>query len=190
MELPFEKNSFDVVLFVQVLHHLGGNDVSSTEVLRQKCKQSLMEAKRVLRTGGRLIIVTTSRHQRRNAYWHFNLFPQSAWERLDSVWSLTEGAWFTSIMEELGFEAIGNATPSESHWIESNDEQMIRQSLDPDWRSTDVAFELLTPVELNQFLTKVKTILEEGSVNKLMNEVRAGGSLSGEATVYAYKWEN
>ena len=146
-----------------------------------------MEAKRVLRTDGRLILVTTSRHQRRTAYWHFNLFPKSAWERLDAVWSLTEGSWFTLVMKELGFEAIDKAIPSESHWIESDDEQMVHLSLDPNWRSTDVAFDLLTPTELEQFLERVKNIIKEGSAKNLINEAIKGRDLYGEATVSAYK---
>lgn len=185
-KLPFSDGSFDVVLLAQVLHHLGGNDVHGADALREQCKRALVEAKRVLRTGGRLVLVTTSREQRRTAYWHFKEFPQSAWERLDSVWSLTEGPWFSSVMQELGFVEIGNATPSESHWLDVQDEQMVRRSLDPGWRSTDVAFELLTPAELNQFVTRVEAVLADGSAMDLIKAAQAGRTSLGEATVSAY----
>lgn len=186
-KLPFPDHSFDVVLLAQVLHHLGGDNIYNGDTLRQQCQQVIMEVKRVLRTGGRLILVTTSREQRRKAYWHFNLFPQSAWERLDAVWSLTEGEWFVSVMQKVGFVEIGNVFPSESHWIESQDEQMIHRSLDPGWRSTDVAFELLTSDELNQFLEQAETVLENGSGRKLMDAALAGRISHGEATISVYK---
>lgn len=185
--LPFQDSSFDVVLLAQVLHHLGGENVYEADILRQQCQQVIMEAKRVLRNEGRLILVTTSREQRRKAYWHFNLFPKSAWARLDSVWSLTEDEWFISVMQKLGFVEIGNVTPSESHWIESQDEQMIHRSLDPGWRSTDVAFDLLTPDELNQFLVQAETVLENGSERKIMDAALAGRTSHGEATIYTYE---
>lgn len=186
-KLPFQDNFFDVVFLAQVLHHLGGENIDNGDTIRQQCQQVIMEAKRVLRTGGRLILVTTSREQRRKAYWHFNLFPQSAWERLDAVWSLTEGEWFASVMQKVGFVEIGNVTPSESHWIESQDEQMIRRSLDAGWRSTDVAFDLLTSDELNQFLAQAETVLKNGSAKKLMDAALAGRASHGEATIYAYE---
>ncbi|MDJ0677384.1 MAG: class I SAM-dependent methyltransferase [Calothrix sp. MO_167.B42] len=185
-KLPFEDNTFDVMLLVQVLHHLGGEDIKEAQTLRQECQQTIAEAKRVLRNGGRLILVTTSRQQRRIAYWHFNLFPQSAWERLDSVWGLTEGEWFASVIRENGFAEIGKVTPSESHWLQSQEEDMISRSLDPAWRSTDVAFDLLTPDELNQFVAEVETVLRDKSTGKLLDAARAGRVSHGEATIYGY----
>ncbi len=189
-KLPFEDASFDLVLLAQVLHHLGGEDVHSAETstsLREQCERAIREAKRVLKPGGRLVLVTTSREQRRQAYWHFNLFPESAWERLDSVWSLTEDLWFASLMEKMGFAMTGNVTPAESHWIEAQDEQMVRLSLDPGWRSTDVAFALLTPAEMSQFVARVEAVLANGSAKELIDEAIAGRASHGEATVYAYE---
>lgn len=185
--LPFENNSFDVVLLAQVLHHLVEKDAHVADTLRQQCQRALMEARRVLRTKGRLVLVTTSHQQRRTAYWHFNLFPQSAWERLDSVWSLTEGPWFASVMKQLGFVTRDNSTPSESHWIETDHEQMVNRGLDPEWRSTDAAFGLLTPTELNEFVARVEAVLmTDGSARDLINVAAAGRSSHGEATVYTY----
>lgn len=183
----FEDNTFDVVLLVQVLHHLGGEDVKEAHNIHQECQQTIMEAKRVLRKGGRLILVTTSREQRRKAYWHFNLFPQSSWERLDPVWSLTEGEWFASVIQQNGFREIGKVTPSESHWVESQDESMVSRSLDGAWRSTDVAFDLLTPDELNQFVVQVEKVLGDGSAGKLLDVAREGRASHGEASIYAYE---
>jgi len=186
-KLPFADGSFDVVMLAQVLHHLGGEDAQTPDYLRQQCEQTLAEVKRVLRPNGRLVLVATSREQRRMGYWHFNLFPQSAWERVDPVWSLTEGPWFASVLSQLGFAAIGEATPSDSHWVEVPDEELVRSGLDSGWRSTDVAFDLLTAAELDQFMEKVKAILAVGSATDLMNAVRSGRLSHGEATVYAYK---
>nr|VFJ89684.1 MAG: Methyltransferase domain-containing protein [Candidatus Kentron sp. LFY] len=186
-QLPFEDNSFDVVLLAQVLHHLKGCDTSKSDVLRRQCKQSLMEAKRLLRVRGRLILVTTSREQRRTAYWHFNLFPQSAWERLDPCWSLTEDSWFTSMVQQLAFVEIGSAAPSESHWFDTYAELMVRRGLDSGWRSTDVAFSLLSSAELDQFINRVNTILATGIAGDLMKAVRFGRTSHGEATVRAYE---
>lgn len=186
-QLPFDNDSFDVVLLVQVLHHLGEDGVQAVDVLRQQCKQALVEAKRVLRTSGRLILVTTSREQRQAAYWHFNLFPQSAWERLDSIWSLTEGSWFDSTMQQLEFVEIGNATPSESHWFDAPAELMVQRSLEPGWRSTDAAFGLLTAAELSEFVAQVETVLADGTASDLINTARAGRASHGEATVRAYE---
>ena len=63
---------------------------------------------------------------------------------------------------------------------------MVRRSLDPGWRSTDVAFELLTPAELNQFVTRVEAVLADGSVMDLIKAAQAGRTSLGEATVSAY----
>ncbi|MDY6805437.1 MAG: TauD/TfdA family dioxygenase [Cyanobacteriota bacterium] len=188
-KLPFEDSSFDVLLLAQVLHHLGGDGVHAEDILREQCKQALVEAKRVLRRGGRVVLVTTSREQRRAAYWHFNLFPKTAWERLDAIWSLTEGPWFASLMQQQGFVKVGSATPSESHWVEVEDEQMVAQCLDPGWRSTDAAFGLLTPTELKQFVARVEAVLADGSARDLLDAALAGRASHGEATVYAYEIE-
>jgi len=186
-KFPFEDSAFNMVLLAQVLHHLGGEDEHRENVMREQCERAILEARRVLVPGGRLILVTTSREQRRAAYWHFNLFPKSAWERLDPVWSLTEGLWFASLMERLGFVKIGSATPSESHWNEAQDEQMISRSLDPAWRSTDVAFDLLTPDELSQFVARVEAVVGDGSGGNLIDAMLAGRASHGEATVYVYE---
>ncbi|MDM8558241.1 class I SAM-dependent methyltransferase [Candidatus Parabeggiatoa sp. HSG14] len=186
-QLPFENDSFDVVLLAQVLHHLGKEEVHVLDVLHRECRQALVEAKRVLRTNGRLILVTTTREQRRVAYWHFNLFPQSAWKRLDSVWSLTEGSWFKEMMHQLEFVEIGNAIPSESHWFDVQAELMVQRSLNPGWRSTDAAFGLLTPAELSEFIAQVETVLADGTASELSNAAHAGRTSHGEATVRAYE---
>ncbi|NEP80754.1 MAG: hypothetical protein F6K39_22830, partial [Okeania sp. SIO3B3] len=97
------------------------------------------------------------------------------------------GAWFDSLMEGLGFVKIDSATPPESHWNEAQDEQMISRSLDPAWRSTDVAFDLLTPDELNQFVARVEAVLADGSTGNLIDAMLAGRASHGEATVYVYE---
>jgi SAM-dependent methyltransferase len=54
LELPIETASADVVLMNMLLHHLTGKDVEAT---RTNLKKSIAEAARVLRSGGRLVIM-------------------------------------------------------------------------------------------------------------------------------------
>jgi SAM-dependent methyltransferase len=54
IDLPIETESVDVVLMNMLLHHLIGDDVERTCT---NLEQALSEAARVLRSGGRLVIV-------------------------------------------------------------------------------------------------------------------------------------
>ena len=54
--LPFMDNTFDVIFFIAVFHHIPGHD------LRQK---TLAEIKRVLKPGGTLVMTNWNRYQRR-----------------------------------------------------------------------------------------------------------------------------
>jgi len=46
-----EDDSFDVVLLTQILHNLGGNDMHSSDILRQQCEQTLLEHEPLLQPG-------------------------------------------------------------------------------------------------------------------------------------------
>lgn len=54
LDLPVESGSADVVLMNMLLHHLTGKDVEET---RANLMRSISEAARVLRPGGRLVIM-------------------------------------------------------------------------------------------------------------------------------------
>lgn len=94
--IPFEESSFDVVAFIQVLHHLD-KPYEGFPNLR-KC---IAEAKRVLKPGGVLVIDFCTHDQLRYGMWYRNLLPRSVEKNCERNMSKEE---LLSLLEEAGFE--------------------------------------------------------------------------------------
>lgn len=186
-DLKFENYKFDVVLVCQVLHHLCADNVLDPEPLKKAVQQAMYEVARVLKPQGKLILVTTSSTQRREGYWHFRFFPQSAWNRLQHVWTLTELPWFDDTMTDIGFKLTQSVTPDESHWVGDCNVSVVEKGLSEEWRSTDVAFELLTDSEMKDFIEEVEQVFNQGKAEEVVSNTINGRKEFGEATLRTYQ---
>jgi len=101
--LPFPDRRFDVVLSTLMLHHLPRS-------IRQQCAK---ETRRVLRPGGRVLVVDFGRGKQRGLLAHFH---RHGYVDVEDIVILFEGAGFTSVrtgpvgMNNLNF-VLAEASP-------------------------------------------------------------------------------
>ncbi len=182
----FEDGQFDVILVSQVLHHLvDKGDICDESKNRSACQSAISECARLLKPKGKLILITTSLYQRQQSYHFFQFFPETAWRRLRSNWTLTETEWFSALLRTYRFRLSACHTPSDSHWNET-ERSPYERCLDPSWISTDGAFALLNEAEFSHYTRSIRNDSTQNDGVKLARELEAKRRSVGEASVYVY----
>ncbi|MDP3508538.1 MAG: class I SAM-dependent methyltransferase [Candidatus Melainabacteria bacterium] len=158
--LPFAAQSFDVILFSFVLHHLPHKSEDELEKATQAVLQGAAE---VLKPGGHLIIVTCTREQmspEAGCIWYYKYFAEAA-EKLASRFLQQE-----TMLELLQTTASTVCiVPLETtYWRAANLDP--QGPLQEDWRSGDSLFALCekTPELFQKQLCKLKADIESGAV--------------------------
>lgn len=112
-KLPFEKNSFDAVLAVSTIEHVGIGFYDDPQEVEAADKKAIEEAQRVLKTGGLLTITvpfgrsTTSDHQR--------VYDLKALKDLLKAFKIEEIRFFKSV----------NLPEKINTWVETSAEEAV-----------------------------------------------------------------
>ncbi len=159
-ELPFEDASFDGIMVNQVLHHLPDSDVAGYPAYRRV----LQEFSRLLGPGSRLIINICSHTQLRDGFWPYALLPQTVEKICKKHVPLDE---LERLLEEYGFSPIHRYVPVDAV-IQGEAYFDARGPLDKHWRDGDSLWAMATESELQEALTKIRKLDQQGELKQFM----------------------
>ena len=174
--MPFEAACFDAVMFNQVLHHLESGEDGNFEAHRS----ALVEAHRVLRPGGLLIVNFTTHDQLRDGFWFMHLIPTALlalYNRCIPVKILE------AMSHEIGFSfesrfALKDGVLQGTAYFDPNG------PLKPEWRKTDSAWALSSAVEINAAEVKLLALQEKDGLDAYMTSHDSKRPQVGQATFF------
>ena len=160
--LPLPDESVDAVMTNQVLHHLP-DDESSCWPKHYKVFQ---EFSRVLKPGGSLIINSCSRQQLEHGFWFYRFIPKAlraVKEKHVDLDTLSE------LLQRRGFTNTHHKVPLE---LVMQGEALFNAEgpLDPDWRSGDSIWSLVSDEDLPGVLQYIKTLGDLGKLEAFMQQ--------------------
>jgi len=160
--MPFEAESFEVVTFNQVLHHLeSGRDRSFSGH-----RTALAEAHRVLRPGGLLIVNCTSHEQLRDGYWYMHLIPSALRTLYDRCISAEK---LEGMLSEIGFSFEGRFVPMDDV-LQGAAYFEAEGPLNPAWRNAESSWALAPEVEIAAAEAKLRGLRENSGLNAYLAE--------------------
>jgi len=170
MSLPFDSQTFDGALTVQVLHHIKNKELF------------LKEAYRVLRKGAYLAIHTCS-HSQLRAFWCHYYFPKGLEVNLTRIPDTDEIA---SMLQRNGFSDIGVEICYEDDVIVLNKPEYY---LEKDYRDGDSTFALLNEEEIELGCQKLRQDISSGAIESIIRQFnsRIANKVGGSSLVYGRK---
>jgi len=160
--LPLPDESVDAVMTNQVLHHLPDDESSGWP----KHYKVFQEFSRVLKPGGSLIINSCSHQQLEHGFWFYRFIPKAlraVKEKhvdLDMLSKLLQRSSFTNTHHKVPLEVVmqGEALFN------------AEGPLDPDWRSGDSIWSLVSDEDLPGVLQYIKTLGDSGKLEAFMQQ--------------------
>ncbi|MDP6566141.1 MAG: class I SAM-dependent methyltransferase [Alphaproteobacteria bacterium] len=174
LDMPFEAACFDVVTFHQVLHHLESGQDGSFDGHRI----ALVEARRVLRPGGFLIVNCTSHDQLRHGYWYMHLIPtalRSLYDRCIPTEKLM------AMLSEVGFTFEGRFVPLDGA-LQGAAYFEAEGPLEPTWRRAESSWTLAPEEEIAAAEAKLRELRENDGLDAYLAEHDANRHRVGQTT--------
>ena len=175
-KLTFADETFDAVMFNQVLHHL--EPLGSTEF--EHHIQVIAEASRVLRKGGLILINACSRTQMTQGFWYHALIPEAS--RRGLARTIGTNA-LKAVLHKAGFSTISR-TASLDALLQGQASLDPRGPLDTRWRAGDSIWALANDEELSTAIAKVRDLQNAGSLEDFVEEHDRARQAIGQTTFW------
>ena len=155
--LPYRDAMFDGMICNQVVHHLStGEEAEPFSRLRNL----MVEAYRVLRSGGVLVFNTSSHRQLRDGYWWADLIPAAVHKIARRFPTL---ACMRRMLEEVGF-CFGDLIVLVDEVLQGKSYLDPHGPFDKAYRDGDSTWSLTTAEELQHALARLQAMHDDGSI--------------------------
>ncbi len=175
--LPVATASVHAVMVNQALHHLPPDQDGAFGAV----EQVLRECRRVLRTGGTLVIQHCSQEQLRHGGWYLDLIPDAAAEirrryvPLDQLVELATSAGFEDPRRFVPLDAV----------VQGDSYLNGRGPLSSWWRDGDSTWSLASATELDAALARIRELDTRGELNAFVEDRDAPRRRIGQVTFVA-----
>lgn len=174
--LPFENESFQVILCNQVLHHL--NDTRSVKQNFPNVEKVIQEFSRLLSKQGSIVINTSGQDQLTDGFWWADLIPAavaSISKRFPTI------QWFKETLNQHGFEVIEVQVPyaealQQDHYLDPEG------PLKEDYRNGDSTWSLVSQPQLDAACNRLKALISSGEITPYLNERERLRAITGQTT--------
>jgi ubiquinone/menaquinone biosynthesis C-methylase UbiE len=160
LDLPFENESFDVVMFNQVLHHLE----PMGEPGFANHQRAIIEAARILRKGGVILINACSKAQMRDGYWYYSLIPNARDRGTERTIGTVD---LHDILNKAGFAKTSRTTPLDAPLL-ADANFNAEGPLDEKWRAGDSIWAYASDDELAAALNTVREMRKNQTLDDYM----------------------
>ncbi|XP_041373609.1 demethylmenaquinone methyltransferase-like isoform X2 [Gigantopelta aegis] len=181
-QLPFPDNSFDVIMFNQVLHHL--DDKGKDDNRFPAVRETLSEATRVLKKGGVIVIDITTYEQHQYGFWFISLLGVTkAYSNRTPPLSLIR-----EVLQDGGCSDIQHYVQLERILMDYKMYSDLEGALDPSWQKADSSFSEASPEQIDEFCKKIRIMKAEDTLRQYFEQCEQSRLKVGQAiTIFARK---
>lgn len=170
-----KNDEFDVALFNQSLHHIGGYDHQL---------KALQEAYRVLKPEGMVIIQTCSQRQLEDGFWWQDLIPEATRKLQKKLMPIPE---LINVLQEIGFGYRGRIVPIDVV-VQGDSYLNVDGIFDKKWRDGDSSWSLATKEEIKNAQEKITEMKDKGTIDEYIKRREELRNNIGQITfVYSVK---
>lgn len=181
-QLPFPDETFDVVMFNQVLHHL--EDTNKLDNRYPIVRETLAEATRVVKKGGVVVIDTSSHNQVKHGFWFYPVLGITEEYKL----RFPPLSLLREVLKNGGCTAVQSYVQPERVLMDYDLYSDVEGSLQPAWRRADSGFSQATPQQIEWFCQKITNMKNENTLKAFFAECEQERLMYGQATtIFALK---
>ena len=170
-KMPLEDASVDVVLFSFMIHHLPHQSESE---LVEATAGLIAEAGRVLKPGGHIVIISTSKeqlHPRRGSLWYYRYFQDAAKALMRKFLPLSK---LKQILSEKGFAVEASRKVDKTYWTAASLD--LEGPFKQEWRDGDSLFAFYRGAQGEEVLQKrlrsLRNKIESGEAQQHIEETK------------------
>lgn len=162
-KMPYPNDRFDVVMMNQVLHHL----TSEVDPDHSKVYDAIIEAYRVLKPNGVLLVNSSTPRHQSDGYWYQGLYPESTRK---SCQRLIDEKTLMGFLQRAGFTNEGLIVKPLELMVNEDVYLQADGPLHKSWQSLDSTVSSASDEERHRAIETTTRLLAEGKMNEYMME--------------------